>query len=96
MDTDTIFQGSVLLIYLISPPDEFAGGVAISRPTIEERLGRYFVVGRVPDNPEDWTSGMTISVAFDQIAHYLEFDDENDFDKRTASSFPGIGNNSLQ
>ena len=96
METEKIFKGKMLLMYLINPPDEFAGGVAISNPTIEEKLGRYFIVGRVPDNPEDWTSGMSISVAFDQIAHYLEFHGENDFYEKTGSTISGMGNSSLQ
>ena len=96
METEKIFRGKMLLMYLINPPDEFAGGVAISNPIIEEKLGRYFIVGRVPQNPEDWTSGMSISVAFDQIAHYLEFKDENDFIQKAGSSMLGMENNSLQ
>lgn len=96
MAIDNVFKGKVILSYLINPPDEFVGGLAISAPRIEENLGRYFVVGRVPENISDWTSGLPISVAFDQIAHYMEFEDENDFFEKAGSGIPGIGNKSIQ
>jgi hypothetical protein len=96
MNSNSIFTGEVILVYLIAPPTEFARGLAICRPRIEEKLGRYFVVGIVPSNPEDWSSGMPIFVAFDQIAHYLEFQDENDFVEKAGSSIAGMDRDSLQ
>jgi len=96
MDLNNIFKGKVLLVYLINPPNEFTGGLAIATPRVEEKLGRYFVVGKVPGNPSNWTSGLSISVAFDQIAHYMEFADESDFIEKAASDMPGIGNDTLQ
>ena len=96
MNSSSIFTGEVILVYLKTPPTEFAGGVAISRPRIEKKLGRYFVVGTVPENPKDWSSGLPISVAFDQIAHYLEFQDENDFDEKARLSVAGRDRDSLQ
>ena len=96
MTTDNIFKGKVILAYLINPPDDFVGGLAISEPRIEEKLERYFIVGRVPENPSDWSSGLPISVAFDQIAHYIEFEDEKDFIEKAGSVTSGIGSKSIQ
>jgi hypothetical protein len=96
MGIENIFNGKVILAYLINSPDDFAGGLAISDPKIEEKLGRYFVVGRVPENPSDWTSGLPISVAFDQIAHFMEFEDENDFIEKASSIAPKFGDKSIQ
>ena len=96
MANNNIFKGKVILAYLINPSDEFAGGLAISDPRIEETLGRYFVVGKIPENFSDWTSGLRISVAFDQIAHYIEFEDENDFVEKAGAGINGIEHRTIQ
>lgn len=96
MTTNDLFKGKAILAYLINPPDEFVGGLAIADPRIEDKFGRYFVVGKVPQNSADWTSGLRISVAFDQIAHYIEFEDENDFIEKAGQGISGIGNKTIQ
>lgn len=74
-----MFTGKVVLVYLASAPKGFAGGVAIVNPMILEIEGRKFVVGTAPEEPGDWTSGLRVSVAFDQISHFIEFTDESEF-----------------
>ena len=97
MKADTnLFKGKVILVYLIDPPSEYVAGLAISNPKTIEYLGRYFVVGKVPESISDWTSGLRISVAFDQVAHFMEFKDENDFFERAGPDIYGLGNKSMQ
>lgn len=72
-----------MLFYLTNPPEGFTGGIAIANPQVVEAENRKFVMGTVPEAPDDWTSGLRVSVAFDLIAHFLEFTDENDFLAKT-------------
>jgi hypothetical protein len=78
-----MFKGKVVLLYLTNPPEDFTGGVAIVNPEIFEVENRRFVVGTAPERPYDWTSGLRASVAFDQIAYFLEFADESEFLAKT-------------
>jgi len=41
------------------------------------------VVGRVPSDPNDWSSGLPVGVALNQIAHYLVFSNEEEFLKKS-------------
>jgi hypothetical protein len=91
-----MFEGKVVLVYLINPPDEFISGIAIFSPQVQDYFGRKFVTGTVPENPDDWTSGLKASVALDQIAHFLEFQNENDFAERNSSALPGIHGKHIQ
>ncbi len=85
-----LFKGKVVLIYMMNAAPEFSGGIAICDPVLEECNGRSFVVGTVPSMFDDWSSGQTVGVALDQIAHYLEFESEQEFIEK--SSFWGQGN----
>jgi len=80
-----LFEGKVLLVYLINPPEAFVGGIAIINPQIVERMGRCFLIGAVPTRPDDWTSGLRVGISFEQIAHFLEFSDEDEFLKKSSS-----------
>ena len=95
MEVENMFKGKVILAYLVNPPDEFIGGIAISHPKLETLCGRHFVVGTVPENPSDWASGLRISVAFEQIAHYLELESHDDFFDVADAGIPGMGNKSI-
>ena len=75
---DKEIEGKVILVYLITPTDAFSSGIEIANPEIVEISGRKFVSGTVPATLNDWASGQKVSVAFDQIAHFLQFDDEAD------------------
>ncbi len=79
-----MFRGKLILVYLIDSSKEFIGGIAVLNPRIEEFEGRKFIVGKIPESSDDWASGLRAVIAFDQVAHYLEFEDESDyFDKIT-------------
>jgi hypothetical protein len=79
MTQKDVFEGKVILIYLVNAPEAFAGGIPILNPTIEEKAGRKFIVGSLPNTPNDWSSGLPIGVALDQMAHYLAFSSEEDY-----------------
>jgi len=80
--TTKIFTGKVVLVYLINAAPEFANGIAIYKPEIKELLGHTFITGTVPNDIQDWTSGLKVGVAFDQVFHYVEFKDEADYMER--------------
>jgi hypothetical protein len=86
----TLFKGKVVLVYMINAAPEFSGGIAICDPVLEDSNGRTFIVGTVPGMFDDWTSGQTVGVALDQVAHYLEFPSEQEFIEK--SSFWNQGN----
>ncbi|OGP91356.1 MAG: hypothetical protein A2157_18280 [Deltaproteobacteria bacterium RBG_16_47_11] len=73
------FKGRVLLVYLMNAPNAFLGGVVISNPKTEELFGRTFLIGDVPSTSNDWAAGSRIGIAFDQVSHFLEFSDENEY-----------------
>jgi hypothetical protein len=79
------FRGKVLIVYLINPPDAFSGGIAVANPRLEECYDRIFLVGEVPPSPDDWSSGLRISIGFDQVAHFLEFSDVDEYIEKTSS-----------
>jgi len=91
VSVDNVFVGKVVLIYLTDASDDFAGGIAIRDPRIENFNGLLFVTGVVPTGYHDWSSGQRIGVAFDQIAHFLEFEDEQEFMEKSAFAFQGPG-----
>jgi len=74
--------GAILLVYLVNAPDAFSGGIAVSNPKYEEISGRTFLIGNVTLNSNDWAAGSRIGIALDQISHFLEFADENDYAKK--------------
>jgi len=91
-----MFEGKVILIYLFNPPEAFIGGIAVYNPQVQDYFGRKFITGTVPRNPDDWTSGLKVSVAFDQVAHFLEFSDERDLLERNSSALPGFHGKPVQ
>jgi len=90
MAENRLFRGKVVLVYMMNAAPEFSGGIAICDPVLEDNNGRCFVVGTVPNMFDDWSSGQTVGVALDQIAHYLEFSSEQEFIDK--SSFWNQGN----
>ncbi|RJP52962.1 MAG: hypothetical protein C4583_05735 [Anaerolineaceae bacterium] len=91
-----MFEGKVVLVYLIDPSEEFASGISISNPEVKDHYGRKFIYGTVPENSDDWASGLKVSVAFDQIAHFLEFSDEREFFDRNNFAIPRIQGKAVQ
>jgi hypothetical protein len=84
---DPVFIGKVALVYLTDAPEEFAGGLAIKDPVVENLNGRLFVTGVVPEGLQDWSSGQRIGVAFEQVAHFLEFESEQEFIEKSTFAF---------
>ena len=88
------FEGDVILVYLVNPPEDFMGGIPIINPVIEEKGGVKFVVGKMPSDPRDWSSDMPVGVSLTQIAHYLVFASIEDYYKK--SEFSTFGESPLQ
>jgi hypothetical protein len=93
MNMKRMLDCKVVLLYLVNPPEEFSGGIAISDPQIIEMQGRRFVVGISPECLNDWVSGLRTSVAFDQVAQLIEFDSEEEFMERSEQAMAGMGGN---
>ncbi len=91
-----LFMGKIIIAYLNNPPAEFAGGIAITNPRIEEHNGRTFVIGQVPYSPDDWTSGLRVGLAYEQVTHFLEFTDEDEFFEKTSTALAGRDADSFQ
>jgi hypothetical protein len=91
MNMKRLLACKVVLIYLVNPPEEFAGGIAVGDPEVVEKEGRKFVAGISPEGLNDWVSGLRISVAFDQVAHFIEFDSEEEFLERSEQAMAGYG-----
>ena len=92
----SLFEGKVVILYLKNPPEAFIGGIVIKNPHIEEFFGRSFLIGESPFSPDDWTSGLRTGISFDQVAHFLEFSDENEYLKKSTSSQAGESFKSVQ
>jgi hypothetical protein len=90
------FAGKVLIVYLVNPLEAFSGGIAIHNPVVEEIQGRVFLVGEVPPNADDWASGLRIGIGFDQVAHFLEFKDLDEYLEKSSLSVPGVGGKMFQ
>lgn len=82
MGSERIFNGKVVLVYVTNATPEFSNGISIYKPEVKELLGRSFIVGTVPDDIADWTSGLRVGIAFDQVFHFVEFKDEADYLER--------------
>jgi hypothetical protein len=85
------FKGKVVLVYLMQSHDAFSGGIAVKDPKIEQLQGLTFLRGNVPDG-YDWTSGLSISIRFDQIAHFIEFRTEQEFAEKSSIAMDSSGN----
>ena len=91
-----LFTGGVLIIYLVNPPEGFAGGIAIHHPELQEIQGRVFIVGEVPPSADDWSSGLRIGIGFDQVAHFLEFKDLDEYLEKSSLAMAGMGGKMFQ
>jgi hypothetical protein len=80
-----VFHGKVVLVYIINPAAEFSNGVSIYRPEITDLFGRKYIVGTTPTDINDWTTGLRVGVALDQVVHYVEFADEIEYIERISS-----------
>jgi hypothetical protein len=94
MKSENFFDGEVVLIYLVNPPEAFVGGIPIVNPVIEEKEGMKFIVGRMPSDPSDWASDMPVGVALKQVAHYLVFSSLDEFYQKY--EFLTFGEHSVQ
>lgn len=91
-DNETFFKGRVILVYLKHGTEDIAGGIAISDPKIRNINDRLFVCGMTPAGIFDWTAGQRVGVALDEILHFVEFDNEQDFFEKSTLAFDGNGN----
>lgn len=93
MTGKNVFGGEVVLFYLVTPPEEFIGGIPIVNPVVEKKEGLDFVVGTIPSDPDDWSSDMPVGVAMKQIAHYVVFSSLEEYYRK--SEFFGYEENSI-
>ena len=63
--------------------------VALEYPRTEFHNGRYFLVGRVPEggSSNDWLSGLTTYVAWDQIEEFVVFESIEDYFSRISMAW---------
>lgn len=63
--------------------------VALVNPHIELHHGRYFLAGKVADggSSNDWLTGLTTYVAWDQIEEFILFDSMEEFFDRLSRSW---------
>ena len=94
MESENVFGGEVVLVYLVNPPEAFIDGIPIVNPVIEEKEGVKFLVGNMPSDPRDWTSDMPVGVCLNQVAHYLVFPSLQDFYDK--SEFFTFGESTMQ
>ena len=76
------FAGKIVVFYLKRPTDTFVGGIPIFDPKAEEIFGRTFVFGKSPQTPDDWTAGLELGIAIDQVGHFLVFENMEEFVQR--------------
>jgi uncharacterized protein (DUF1330 family) len=55
----------------------------MANPSTEELHGRTFLVGEVPESTGDWSAGLRIGIGFDQVAHFLEFRNVEEYIEKT-------------
>ncbi len=79
------FAGKVVFIYKANREND----VALENPRIEIHNGRTFLVGIIPDggSANDWMSGLTAYVAWDQIEELVIFDSIEDYFSRLSQSW---------
>ncbi len=76
----------ILLIYLTNSGPTMQAGIAIQSPHIETYFGRSFLVGTVPFQEQDWATGLPVAVACDQIAQFLLFGSEEEYQQKIAQA----------
>ncbi len=83
------FGDKAVTFYLANVPFEYA--VTLDSPSLERQAGRVFAVGKVlPSGSHDWTSGVRVSVAWDQISQYIVFDSAEEFAGRIGAKSGGL------
>lgn len=83
------FRGRAITIYLINEPMEHA--VTLDSPTFEVQGDRLFIGGsRLPTSNQDWTGGIPMWIAWDQVANYFVFDSAAAFAERIGSGHGGF------
>jgi len=69
----------VILIYLSGRPDEH--NAVLQNAHFENQGGRIFVVGEFAEGTtaNDWASGISTAIAWDQVEQYLVFESLEDY-----------------
>lgn len=84
--TEADWSGEVLLVYLASAAPGSPPCVALSEVKFQQKGGRDFLAGCVPEHPQDWAAGLRAEVAWDQVAHILVFDSLAEYQERVAQA----------
>lgn len=75
----------IVLFYLReAASDSVQPGIALVSPRVEHRFGDEFLVGVVPEETNDWASGLHAGVRRREVVHFLEFDSLEDYQQRIA------------
>jgi len=83
-ETEPDFAGKVLALTTGSGGE----GLVLASPWFERQCGRVFLVGTVPLQPGNWTSGSPGAVAWDAVLEYLVFDTVDEYLERAAKHRP--------
>jgi len=80
-------EDKIILIYLSSRPDEH--NAVLQKAHFENQGGRIFIVGEFAEGTtaNDWASGVSTAIAWDQIEQYLVFDSLEDYFSRMSRAW---------
>jgi hypothetical protein len=80
------FQGKVLAVTMGAGGE----GLILQSPRFEWQAGRQFLVGDIPKQLDDWTSGRSGAVAWDAVIDYLVFDSVEQYMKHASRHRPSL------
>ena len=87
------FTGKLVVFYVAGSGANSWGDSGVVLQYVEFRRigGRLFIVGRMPEKVGvEWVWNLQSGIAWDAVAHYLVFDSQEDYERRTAKAQPGL------
>ena len=82
------FKNRAVTCYVAGVPAENA--VTLDSPVFELQAGRIFLAGQtVAAAPDDWTRGVRVCGAWDEVVQYMVFESSEEFQSRIGADPPG-------
>ena len=86
------WSGKAIYLYLRTPGRTLESGIALIDARLETVEGVEFVVGRIPNFPDDWLANTEAAVRWDEVLHLAVMASEAELLERTHQSSRGFGN----
>lgn len=88
------WTGKAVYLYLRTPGRTLESGIALIDAQLETVEGVEFVVGRIPNFPDDWLANTEAAVRWEEVLHFAVMSSEAELLERMQQSSRVFGSHS--